>query len=245
MTDLQFNDAECRGIEAACGWTLSKSLRDHILQVTQEFLTLQTLQRGNGADVKVVLESYDKAASRFFNAIFADPSGQSAVNIHAHDLIESNSKRLGKSDESLFDGMLTLLRAFHIACNTALKELRELQTSPCKSDKTWRLWIWRLTEVIDEAGLPYFLSKDLGGKSKSDEQWASFARLVWQLQRCLPQEFHHTVSEADCAKAISDARAMAKRGWSPLMSRKSGHPRIRIVAPRWCPPQPPRGVLIS
>jgi len=185
MTDLQFNDAEWRGIEAACGWTLSKSLRDHILQVTQEFLTLQTLQRGNGADVKVVLESYDKAASRFFNAIFADPSGQSAVNIHAHDLIESNSKRLGKSDESLFDGMLTLLRAFHIACNTALKELRELQTSPCKSDKTWRLWIWRLTEVIDEAGLPYFLSKDLGGKSKSDEQWASFARLVWQLQRCL------------------------------------------------------------
>jgi len=55
MTDLQFNDAEWRGIEAACGWTLSKSLRDHILQVTQEFLTLQTLQRGNGADVKVVL----------------------------------------------------------------------------------------------------------------------------------------------------------------------------------------------
>jgi len=82
MTDLQFNDAEWRGIEAACGWTLSKSLRDHILQVTQEFLTLQTLQRGNGADVKVVLESYDKAASRFFNAIFADPSGQSAANIH-------------------------------------------------------------------------------------------------------------------------------------------------------------------
>jgi hypothetical protein len=212
MSDTKLNDAEWRAIEVACGWTLSKSLRDNILRVTEEFLTVETFQTGNVADVKVVLESYDKAASRFFNAIFADPSGQSAASTRAHALIEWNSKRLGKSDESLFDGMLTLLRAFHIACNTALKKLRELQTYPSKSDKAWRLWVWRLTEVIDEAGLPSSVSKNLGDKSKSDDQ-SGFTGLVWQLQRCLPEEVrHHTASEVDCAEAISKAQAIAKRG---------------------------------
>jgi hypothetical protein len=197
MSDLLFTDDDWRTLEAACGWILSKSLRDNILRATREFLTVETLQTGNIAEVKVILESYDKSATRFFNTIFADSSGQSAATLHAHDLIELSSKRSGNSDESLFDGMLTTLRAFHLACNAALKELRE-------SDKAWTLWIWRLIEVIDEAGL---LSND-----KSDDQCSSFARLVWQLQRYLPEEVRHIASEADCAKAISDAQAMAKKG---------------------------------
>jgi hypothetical protein len=204
MLYLRLNDGEWRGIEAACGWTLSKTLRDNIIRVTQEFLTLENVQTDNVADVKVVLESYDKAASRFFSAIFADPLGQSAASIHAHDLIESSSKRPGKSEESLFDAMLTTLRAFHIACNTALKQLRELQTSTSKSDNAWRLWISWLTEVIDQAGLPSSVSKDLGSKGKTNDQFTGF---VWQLQRCLPEEVRrHTASEVDCAEAISDVR---------------------------------------
>jgi hypothetical protein len=206
MSDLKFSDAQWQGMEAACGWDLSKTLRDNILRVTQEFLSLEIYQQtgGNVANVKVVLESYDKAACRFFNAIFADPPGQSAASLHAHDLIEVNSKRLGKSNESLFDEMLALLRAFHIACNSALKQLRELQASTCKSDKAWRLWISWLTEVIDQAGLPSSVSKDLGSKAKTNDQFTGF---VWQLQRCLPEEVRrHTASEVDCAEAISDAQ---------------------------------------
>ena len=204
MLYLRLNDGEWRGIEAACGWTLSKTLRDNIIRVTQEFLTLENVQTDNVSDVKVLLESYDKAASRFFSAIFADASGQSAASIHAHDLIESSSKGTGKSEESLFDAMLTTLRAFHIACNTALKQLRELQTSTSKSDKAWRLWISWLTEVIDQAGLPSSVSKDLGSKAKTNDQFTGF---VWQLQRCLPEDVRrHTASEVDCAEAISDAQ---------------------------------------
>jgi hypothetical protein len=204
MLYLRLNDGEWRGIEAACGWTLSKTLRDDIIRVTQEFLTLENVQTNNVADVKVVLESYDKAASRFFNAIFADPSGQSAASIHAHDLIESSAKKLDKSEESLFDGMLMTLRTFHIACNTALKQLRELQTSSSKSDKAWELWISWLTGVIDQAGLRSWVSKDLGSKGNGNDQFTAF---VWQLQRCLPEEVRrHTASEVDCAEAISDAQ---------------------------------------
>ena len=165
MLYLRLNDGEWRGIEAACGWTLSKTLRDDIIRVTQEFLTLENVQIDNVADVNVVLESYDKASSRFFRAIFADPSGQSAASIHAHDLIESSSRRSGKNEESLFDTMLTTLRAFHIACNIALKQLREIQTSSSRSDKAWRLWISWLTEIIEQAGLRSWVSKDLAAKA--------------------------------------------------------------------------------
>jgi hypothetical protein len=176
-----------------------KTLRDNIIRVTQEFLTLENVQTDNVADVKVVLESYDKAASRFFSAIFADPSAQSAASIHAHDLIESTSKGPGKNEENLFDAMLTTLRAFHIACNTALKQLRELQSSTSKSDKAWRLWISWLTEVIDQAGLPFSVSKDLGSKGKTNDQFTGF---VWHLQRCLPEDVRrHTASEVEMRRS--------------------------------------------
>ena len=205
MFGQQFNDAEWRSIEAACGCTLSKSVRDNILQVTQEFLTLESVQTGNVANVKVVLESYDKATSRFLNAIFSDPSGQSAASIHAHDLVELNFNKVGEREESLFDGMLTTLRAFHVACNTALKQLRELETSS-KRDKAWQVWIARLTEIIDQAGLPCSASDGLVSKD-------CFTGLVWPLQCCLPEQVRrHTTREAECAKEIKGAQALAKRG---------------------------------
>jgi hypothetical protein len=211
MSDLKFTDAEWQGIEAACGWALSKTLRDNILRVTRKFLSLEIYQQtgGNVADVKVVLESYDKAASRFFNAIFADLSGQSTASIHAHDLIELNFK---KSGASLFDEMLALLRGFHISCNAALKELRQLQISSSRTDNAWRLWIRWLSELIDETKLPSSGSKDLGAKSKSDDQ-SAFTEFVWELQRCLPAEVRrHTASKEECAASIRDAQSLAIRG---------------------------------
>ena len=211
MSDLKFTDAEWQGIEAACGWALSKTLRDKILQVTQEFLSLETYQQtgGNVVDVKVVLESYDKAASRFFNAIFADPSGQSAASIHAHDLIELNFKKGGGN---LFDQMLALLRAFHITCNSALKELREIQISSPGTDNAWRLWIRWLSELINETELSSSGSKDFGAKSKSDDQ-SAFTEFVWELQRRLPAEVRrHSASKEECAASIGDAQSLAIRG---------------------------------
>jgi hypothetical protein len=208
--DIQLSDADWQRIETACGWTLSASLGDNILRVTQEFLALESSERTatSLADVKIVLEAYDKAAGRFFNAIFADPSEQSAASIHAHSLIELHSKKLRKGKENLFDAMLTLLRTFHIASNTAMRELRELQRSSSDSGDAWRLWIWRLTDLIGAARLP---ASVVGGKGESHEP-SAFVCFVWQLQRCLAEEVrHHTASEAECAKAISDAQARAKR----------------------------------
>lgn len=160
--------------------------------------------------MKVVLESYDKAASRFFNAIFADPAGQSAASIHAHDLIELNFKK-GRG-ESLFDEMLALLRAFHISCNAALKELRELQISSPSTDTAWRLWIRWLSELMNETKLPSPGFKDLGANGKRGDQ-SAFTELVWELQLCLPKQVRrHTASKEECAASIRDAQSLVLRG---------------------------------
>jgi hypothetical protein len=45
MSDLTFTDAEWQGIEAACGWALSKTLRENILRVTGRFLSLEIYQQ--------------------------------------------------------------------------------------------------------------------------------------------------------------------------------------------------------
>jgi hypothetical protein len=213
MPVVNFDDSDWQRIEAACGWTLSTGLREDIRRVTEEFLTYEGSERtaARPADVKVVLEAYDKAASRFFNAIFADPSWHSDASVYAQHLIERNSRELRTGGASIFDAMLALLRDFHIACNASLKQLIEPQNSPFEPGRAWRLWVRQLTELIEAFGLPSSVRKDTGGKSKPDLQ-SAFARFVWHLQQSLPVECRrHTASESACADAISEAQAFGRR----------------------------------
>jgi hypothetical protein len=66
--------------------------------------------------------------------------------------------------------------------------------------------------AINETGLSSSGSKDLGAKSKSDDQ-SAFTQFVWELQRCLPAEVRrHTASKEECAASIGDAQSLAIRG---------------------------------
>jgi hypothetical protein len=209
---VKFDDSDWQRIEAACGWTLSTGLRKDIGRVTEEFLTVEGSERtaATPADVKVVLEAYDKAASRFFSAVFADPSGLSDAGVFAQHLIERNSREVGKGSANIFESMLALLRAFHIACNASLKRLNDPQNSPFKPGSAWRLWVSRLTELIEAAELRSSV-RNAGNKSKTDAQ-SAFARFVWYLQLLLPEECRrHTASEAACADAIRDVQAKEAR----------------------------------
>ena len=44
------------------------------------------------AKVKVILEAHDKAATRFFNELFASPFAGSDTGVYAHHLIQKNFK---------------------------------------------------------------------------------------------------------------------------------------------------------
>ena len=102
------------------------------------------------------------------------------------------------------DALLNLLRAFHIACNTSIKQLNDASTSSFRKGNAWATWISRLTEILKAAKLPVIVRKDGGSKTKSDKQ-SPFVSFVWELQKCLPAECrHHTQSEAALADALSD-----------------------------------------
>jgi hypothetical protein len=204
---IQLDDTAWQRIETACRWSLQSRVRLDIARATKAFLLLESLERSTStaAATRVVLESYDKAASRFFHTVFTDPSGSSDAGVYAHDLIELNFERSRseKEEAALFDALSDLLRAFHIACNVSLRQL----TTSFGSGNAWQSWVCRLSDIIDKAELPATARKDVGGKSKRDTQ-SSFTLFVWALQKCLPERCRrHADSQAALADAITQARS--------------------------------------
>jgi hypothetical protein len=154
----------------------------------------------------VILEAHEKAATRFFNELFASPFAVSDAGVYAHHLIEKNFKASQiSSDNRGLDTLLNLVRAFQIACNASIKQLNESSASSTfKKGNAWTNWISRLMEIL-EAELPVTVHKDIGNKSR-DKQ-SPFTLLVWELQLCLPIECRrHPHSVAALADAISEAR---------------------------------------
>ena len=210
MRDLTINidSAKWRQIEKEYGASLSPTVRADIIRASEAFLFLENFERMPGplAKVKVILEAHDKAATRFFNELFAGASAVSDAGIYAHHLIEKNFKAspMGK-DAAGLDALLSLLRAFHIACNTSIKQLNDASTSSAfRKGNAWATWISRLTEILKAVKLPVAVRKDGGSESKTDKQ-SPFVSFVWELQKCLPAECRrHTQSEAALADALSD-----------------------------------------
>ena len=155
------------------------------------------------AKVKVILELHDKAATRFFKELFADHSAVSDAGVYAHYLIENNFKasQLGKDAPGL-DAFLNLLRAFHIACNTSIKQLNDA-SSQARNEDAWAMWVSRLAEILKETKSPVSDSKDSGDKGKTPKP-PVFVMFVWELQKCLPTECRrHTELEVALSDALS------------------------------------------
>ena len=210
---IDIDSAKCRQIEKIYGSFLPPNVRADIVRATEAFLFFEGFERTSEplAKVKVILEAHDKAATRFFNELFAGPAAISDGGVYAHHLIENNFKasQLG-NDAAGLDALLNLLRAFYVSCNTSIKQLNE--ASPASNFRTgdaWTTWITRLTEILEAAKFPYSVRKDVGNKSNNKSPFALF---VWELQNCLPEECRrHTHPEAALADAISKAQSLARK----------------------------------
>jgi len=169
MQRLTIGSASWRLIEKAYGTPLPAKLREEIVGATEAFLFFEGFERTgeSPAKVKVILEAHDKAATRFFNELFGGPASFSDAGIYAHYLIDNNFGRAKSGSEKVgLDAFLDFLRAFHIACNSAIKQLSDPSTG--QSGDAWNSWISRLSEILE-----------------TDKSLASF---VWELQQCLPPE---------------------------------------------------------
>lgn len=175
---LKIDSANWRLIEKTYGASLTPKVRAEIVRATEAFLFFENFERTGEplAKVKVILEAHDKAATRFFNELFASPSALSDAGFYAHHLIDNNFKasRL-ESDAAGLDVFLDFLRAFHIACNASIKQLNDPSVG---EGNAWNSWISRLAEILAKA-------KSAHDDRGSDNQLVSF---VWELQKCVPAE---------------------------------------------------------
>jgi hypothetical protein len=195
-----------RRIEKAYGSSLPPSVRTQIVRATEAYVFLQSFEQTSEglAKAKVILEAHDKAATRFFNELFAGPSAVSDAGVYAHYLIESNFKTSELRGEARgLDVFLNLLRAFHVACNASIKQLNNPSSPAFQVGNAWNVWIDRLAEILSEAKLPVSVRNDRS-KSKSTKQ-LPFVLFVWELQARLPTECRHPAqSEAALADALSE-----------------------------------------
>jgi hypothetical protein len=186
-------------------------VRADIVRATEAFLFFEGFERTSEplAKVKIILEAHDKAAIRFFNELFAGQAAISDAGVYAHHLIENNFKasQLG-NDAAGLDALLNLLRAFHVACNTSIKQLNDASpSSTFRTGNAWTTWIRRLTEILNVAKLPCSVRKDVGNKNTSNNK-SPFLVFVRELQNCLPEECQRSIhSEAALADAISKAQS--------------------------------------
>jgi len=167
---LKIDSAEWRQIEEAYGVPLPPKVRADIVRATEAFLFFESFERTTEplAKVKVILEAHDKAATRFFNELFASPFAASDAGVYVNHLIEKNFKASQISSDAGLDALLNLLRAFHIACNTSIKQLNEPSpSSTFRKGNAWANWISRLTEILSDAELPFAVRKDMGTKAEA------------------------------------------------------------------------------
>ena len=201
---FKIDSANWRRIEKAYGASLPPNVQESIVRATEAFLFLQSFERTAEplAKVKVILEAHDKAATRFFNELFGGPSSFSDAGVYAHHLIDNNFRpaRLG-SDKAGLDAFLDFLRAFHIACNTAIKQLNDPSTA--QKGNPWKIWLDRLAEIVAEVKP---LHGEGGEERKVDHPFVQFVR---ELQNCLPSECQH--DQAAIAEALLEARPKARK----------------------------------
>ena len=81
-------------LREACGVSLPLNVGQISIRATQAFLFFESFEHAPEplAKVKVILEAHDKAATRFFNELFASPFAGSDAGVYAHHLIEKNFK---------------------------------------------------------------------------------------------------------------------------------------------------------
>jgi hypothetical protein len=207
--DPQFaiSDADWERIERALGKQLSADVRKTVHEATERFILFEPAERTAEpvADAEAIIKACKKSASNFQRTLQTHAFKSSDAAIYATGLIRKNfqDSRLD-NEERLFNPLSGLLTSFHVACIEALKELNDPEF-PFLKGNSWKLWIRRLTKIMQDAGLPWQARKD-SDKAKHDRP-SPFTAFVWELQKYLPTDCRYPYAISALPTAIKRARA--------------------------------------
>ena len=131
------------------------------------FFVLSERAERTGEPIGFVLstiESCKRRASKFQRVL---PSLESEDGLHAIFFIAKNYNDARLAGGRLFIALQGFLTSFQLACDSALKEIREFPA--LKEGDAWKSWIRSLNQITKDNGLPFEVRKDAGNKSKSDK----------------------------------------------------------------------------
>jgi hypothetical protein len=155
------------------------------------------------------VERVKRAAAEFQKAVF-EQEIELNVRTYANGLIKLHLKdaRIRKTRDKLrlLGGLMT---SVIVACNRALKDLRNPENRGPKKGDTWENLVRDLTAVLKSHHLPTAVRKDsVKNKTGKPSPFVSFMR---ELQSCLPDKFRRSKhSDLARAEAIHRARRLSR-----------------------------------
>jgi hypothetical protein len=120
-----------------------------------------------------------------------------AIQIPPNEILES------------FSGQL---KSFDDTCERAVKDLvsSPMTATPPPNGADWNIWVWRLTKIVQDFGLPQGVRND--SDKQLTENTLEFVSLMIELQSEIPEQFRRPYASSHAlAKAIHRAREDCER----------------------------------
>jgi hypothetical protein len=183
-------------LEAVYGHEFSADARQKIVEVTQAYFVMAGFELA-AEPLSVAIKrirSLQKSAKRFHQSIL-DYQSNSSWGFISH------------APKQFLESLEGLLRSLDDACERTVEfnTLPEMLAAVPPDGAGWNSWIWRLTRIVRDIGLP------VGVRNDSDKQMtdniSEFVGLVIELQSQIPKQFRRPYASPHAlAKAIHRAR---------------------------------------
>jgi hypothetical protein len=183
---FSLTDGSWLKVEAAYGRALSNTVRQSIVEATNEYLATEGFER-NAKPSRPTIDMVKtiKAASDDLRKKFSTAGGDTAAFAQFAIREHLFSKRLQiEPHEQLFHVLGEVMFSLSGACTQALTELDDPDAKVFREGASWDQWIRALKEIAEQNELPVAASK----AGDSEAALAPFARLVEALQDHLPKQ---------------------------------------------------------
>jgi hypothetical protein len=180
LTDENWNE-----VELAYGCALSDTIRQSIVDATNQFLASEVFERNAKPSRPTIdmVESIRAMSDKIRKKLSA--GGETAAFAQSAIMEHLVSKYLKLEPyEQLFHALDEVTSSLSAACTQALTELDDPEAHVFRDGVSWDRWIRVLTHIAEQNGLPIAASN----AGNAEAELGPFARFVEALQELFPQE---------------------------------------------------------
>jgi hypothetical protein len=226
VPEMTAEDFDWIQLKIAYGHEFSAAARQRIVEATHYYFMMAGFELA-AEPISVAIKKVrglQKLANQFRQGIVRE---QNNPNFWGYGLDGYLTKHPHSSDRQL-ENFNDELKSFDDACERAVKHLvsSPMTAAPPPDGTGWNIWIFRLTNVARNAGLPEGVRND-SDKQKT-QSTSEFVSLIIELQSQIPKQFRRPyASPYALAKAIHRAREDCERDTkaASLSKKKSRKPR--------------------